>query len=742
MQNKYDMRKLNTALSVLLSCLAVSAAAQKPVDYVDPFIGSGGHGHVFVGACLPYGAVQAGPSNYYKGWDWCSGYNYRDSAIIGFTHLHLSGTGIGDLGDVLVMPFTGAPKLDKGIETERFSGYASQYSHANETARPGYYSVLLDDYGIREELTATERTAFHRITYPSGEEAKMVIDLSEGINDSTEDATFEFDGKRTIKGSRASKGWAKKQEVFFAMNSSVPVSSFVIYESGAPVKGRKASGKALKAVVTFKAPASQVLLKVGISPVSSANALANIKAEAPGWDFDAVAAGAGRKWNDELSKITVEGKSEKDKRIFYTSMFHLMIHPSLFNDCNGDFMGADWKVYNDKNADNYTIFSLWDTYRTAHPVFDLIDKERSADFVNSMLRIYDQTGELPIWHLRGYETGTMVGISSIAVITEAYLKGVRGFDVEKAYEAVKASAGSTRLGLKYDRDFKYMPSDSVWSSVARAMEYSLENAGIALMAKALGREDDYEHYTRRSHNYRMYYDAESGFFRGKMSDGSWNPVFDPLKSTRPWIKDYTEGTAWQYLWLAPHDVSGLVSLFGGRDAFADLLDTFFTLDVDNGEVLVDLTGCIGQYAHGNEPSHHIAYLYNYIGQQWKTARLVRRIMDEFYTDRPDGLIGNEDCGQMSAWYIMSSMGLYPVFGPSCEYAVGSPVFDNVKIALPDGGVFEIEVTGNSPDNIYVQGIELNGSPLDICFVPHDSIVDGGKLTIRMGSRPNYKYGRR
>ncbi len=717
--------------------------AQRLIDYIDPYIGSGGHGHVFVGASVPFGAVQVGPSNFYKGWDWCSGYHYGDSVIIGFPQLHLSGTGIGDLGDILIMPYMGEIKLDKGIETQRYSGYSSLFSHKNEKVGPGYYAVKLDDSGVEVELTASERVGFHRYRFPQGKNARIIIDLKDGINDKPTDTYIEQTDKYTLKGYRFSSGWAKKQQVYFAIKSSVPINSFAIYEDTKAFLGKKAKGTAIKGLISFDQAPEQVSLKVGISPVSADNALANINAEIPDWDFTKIRKQAEDKWEKELAKIRIETANEADKRIFYTSMFHLMIHPSLFNDHNGDYRGADWKVYKKASFDNYTIFSLWDTYRAANPIFTITNPDRVGDFVNSMLAIFDQTGQLPIWHLRGYDTGTMVGINSFQVIAEAWLKGCKGFDAERAYRAMKATAMLDTLGLKYVRDFKPIPSDvKIGRPVARALEYAIGDASIAMMAKKMGKEDDYKYFWKRAQNYKLYYDRETGFMRGKMSDGQWNPVFDPFKSTRPWAADYAEGNAWQYLWLVPQDVDGLISMLGGKEVFIDRLDTFFSLEnMDDSEVLVDLTGIIGQYAHGNEPGHQIAYMYAYVGQQWKTARLVRRIISEFYTDKPDGIIGNEDCGQMSGWYIFSSLGFYPVFTASGDYVIGSPVFDKATINLENGKQFIVEAVNNSPENIYIQSIELNGQKYEYSHINHQDIVQGGMMKIWMGKNPNYNFGK-
>ena len=736
------MKKRIALLSLVLCVIGCTESSQDLTRYVDPYIGSGGHGHVFVGASVPFGAVQVGPSNFHKGWDWCSGYNYRDSVIIGFPQLHLSGTGIGDLGDVLIMPYMGDVKLDKGKETEQYSGYSSHYSHQNETVRPGYYSVKLDDYNIDVELTATERVGYHKYTFPEGGEARIIIDLQDGINDRATDTYIEQSDSHTLKGYRFSSGWAKRQQVYFAIQSSVPIVDFMVYDKGQSLSAQKGQGEAIKGLISFATSPGEVSLKVGISPVSSDNAWANIQAEIPHWDFAKIVDEAKEKWNKELSKITIETKSEKDKRIFYTSMYHLMIHPSLFNDHNGDYRGADWEVHQNAAFDNHTIFSLWDTYRAAHPFFTITHPDKVNDFVNSMLAIFDQTGYLPIWHLNGYDTGTMVGMSSFQVIAEAYLKGYTGFDAEKAFHALKTTAMSDIRGLDYVRELKPIPSDVMTNRpVAMAMEIAIGDASIALMAKAMGKTEDYEYFSKRAQNYKLYYDREVGFFRGVMADGSWNPVFDPIKSVRPWAADYAEGNAWQYLWLAPQDVYGLVELLGGEEVFLDRLNKFLTLETDDEDVLIDLTGIIGQYAHGNEPSHHIAYLYAYLGRQWETARLVRYIMEEFYHDQPDGLIGNEDCGQMSAWYLFSSIGFYPVFTATGQYVIGSPVFDKSTINLDNGKTFTVEAINNSAKNIYIQHVELNGKPHPYSYINHSDVISGGVLKITMGDTPNYDFGK-
>jgi predicted alpha-1,2-mannosidase len=729
-----------TLLAFCILTLPALGSAQRLTSYVDPYIGSGGHGHVFVGASVPFGGVQLGPENFYKGWDWCSGYNYGDSVMIGFAHTHLSGTGIGDLADVLIMPYTGPVKIDKGLEKEPGSGYASHYTHKNEQVRPGYYSVKLDDYNIGVELTATERVGFHRYRFPTGKQAHVIIDLKEGINDQATDTYIEQVDEYTFKGYRFSKGWAKDQRQFFAIKSSEPIHGFAVYDGDKLLEGKKGQGKAIKGLISFDEPPATLQLKVGLSPVSAENALDNIAAEIPRWNFDEIARQADEKWNRELSKITIATGSEKEKRIFYTSVFHTMIDPCLFNDHNGDYRGTDKQVYKHAPFANYSVFSTWDTYRAAHSLYILTQPDRVGDMVNSMLAVYDQQGRLPIWQLMGNDTHTMVGISSMQIISEAYLKGIKGFDPERAFADLKATAMGDSLGLMYVKNFKAIPSDKESRSVAKGLEYAIGDGSIALMAERMGKKDDYAYFHKRSENYHLYYDSLRGFFRAKLSDGEWTSGFNPFKAGNV---TYAEGNAWQYLWLAPQDVPGLISLLGGPAMFDARLDSFFALATPAGtEGLDDLTGTIGQYAHGNEPSHHIAYLYAYTGEQWKTAEKVRYIMKEMYRDDPDGVIGNEDCGQMSAWNVFSSLGFYPVFPASGIYVFGSPAVDKAVIHLSSGSTFTVEATGNSPENIYIQRVQLNGKEYNKSYLLHSDLVKGGTLRFFMGNKPNKAFGQR
>jgi predicted alpha-1,2-mannosidase len=741
MKTFFERSGMKSFLFTILICItcANKSSAQHLTNYVDPYIGSGGHGHIFVGANVPFGMIQLGPQNIFKGWDWDSGYNYGDSILIGFSHTHLSGTGIGDLGDILIMPYTGPIKTDKGTQANPQSGYASHYSHQTEKVRPGYYSVLLNDYGINAELTATERVGFHQYHFPQGKAGHIIIDLKEGNQDQSYDTFIEQVDKYTFKGYRFSKGWAKDQRLYFAIKSDVPVKDFKVYDDQNPQPGTKAQGKAIKGLISFENTPGIVKLKVGLSPVSADNALANIIAEIPNWDFNSIVKRADEKWNAELSKITVETMNNADKRIFYTSLYHTMTHPSIFNDANGDYRGADKKVYKNASFINYSIFSTWDTYRAAHPLYDLIQPKRVGDMVNTMLAIADEQGRLPIWYLMGYDTGTMVGISSMQIIAEAYLKGIKGFDPERAFNAIKKTAMGDSLGLSYVKTFQAIPADKERRSVAKGLEYAIGDASTALMAKRLNKLEDYRYFLKRGKNYQLYFDPKYAFFRGKLSDGSWKPDFDPLKANNI---IFAEGNAWQYLWLVPQDVSGLMKLLGGEQSFNNKLDSLFSLTtVPEIGGLADLTGAIGQYAHGNEPSHHISYLYAYSGQQWKTAEKVRSILKEMYLDKPDGIIGNEDCGQMSAWQVFSAIGLYPVFPASGLYVFGSPSVKKATINLPGGKKFTVLAVNNNSKNIYIQRVELNGKPYNNTYLKHTDIVKGGTVKLIMGSKPNVEFGR-
>ncbi len=720
--------------------LSVQAEAVDPVQYVDPYIGTGGHGHTFLAATMPFGAIQPGPNNFDKGWDWCSGYHYSDTVMKGFSHLHLSGTGCSDLGDILMMPHTGRIKTYSGNDKDPDSGYASRFSHDRETARPYYYAVTLDDYDVKVELAATERVALHRYTYPKDQAGHVVIDLQAGNSDRAKETYIERIDDKTFVGYRFSTGWARDQRVFFAVRVQEQVDGFRVYTGDNLLEG-VSSGKSdmIKGVISFPASAEPVMLKVAISPVSVENALANIAAEMPDWDFEKVVDQSKQKWNAELNKIRIESDSDSTKRVFYTALYHTMIAPVLFNDANRDYRGTDKKVYRDVEFVNYSIFSLWDTYRAQHPLLTLTQPDRVNDMIRSMLAIDEQQGTLPVWHLMGNETGTMVGYHAVPVIVDAYLKGFDGFDPQKAFEAVKRAAMHEHEGVGYLKKMGYIPGDKEVESVAKALEYAIDDACIALMAKALGKDDDYAYFKKRSEAYTVYFDKETQFMRGKMADGSWRTPFDPIAS-RHRADDYCEGNAWQYTWLVPQNPEGLIELFGSEQAFITKLDRLFTMSSDLGEgASADISGLIGQYAHGNEPGHHITYLYAFAGQPWKTAEKVRQIMETMYNDTPEGLCGNEDCGQMSAWYVLSAMGFYPVHPANGVYVFGSPEVDAATITLTQGKAFTIRAEKNSKENIYIQSVSYNGKPYTKGYITHQMIVDGGELVLTMGSQPNKAF---
>ena len=729
---------------VLIALLPVFGMADTELTrYVDPYIGSGGHGHVFVGASVPFGAVQLGPSNFYQGWDWCSGYHYSDDILAGFSHLHLSGTGIADLGDILIMPYSGSFAATPGSRQQPDKGYASHYSHDRETVSPGYYRVYLDDYDIEVELTATERVGMHRYRLPEDKSCHLAFDLQfeNGSGRVTESFLKQVD-ERTLVGHRFSQGWAKDQRVYFAIKASTDLGKIRYFDGEKELPGNQGSGKAVRGFATFYTAPGELLLKVGVSPVSEDNALANIDAEVPHWRFDEIVKSANAKWNNQLRVLRVETDKTSYKKVFYTALYHAMIAPVLHNDHNGDYRGTDKEVYQAADFDNYSIFSLWDTYRAAHPLFTLTHPERVSDFIHSMLAIYDQQGKLPVWHLLGNETNTMIGYHSVPVIVDAYFKGLNDFDIEEAYQAIKASAMLDEEGMDYVKKLGYIPSDTQSESVAKALEYCIDDWCVAQMAQSLGYQDDCHYFTERAKYYQHYFDPTTGFMRGKLSDGSWREPFDPSRSTHR-KDDYCEGNGWQYVWLVPQDPEGLIELLGGDSGFTEKLDQMFSTEyVRNEHASVDITGLIGQYAHGNEPGHHTTYLYAYAGQQWKAAEKVRYITTELYHDQPDGLSGNEDCGQMSAWFILSSIGMYPVNPAAGIYVFGSPLFDKVTLQLPGGREFRVVARNNSSQNLYIQSVRLNGKPYRKSYITHKDIVTGGELTFEMGAKPNKEFGRR
>lgn len=715
----------------------IALDAKDYTQFVNPMIGSDYHGNVFVGASVPFGMIQPGPTNLTKGWQWCSGYHYSDSTIIGFAHTHLSGTGIGDLGDILVMPTTGTPTTFKGSFSDLSKGYVSKFSHSQENVHPGYYSVQLLKYNIKVELTATERVAFHRYTFPESQQSNIIIDLGEGIDwDEPTDTYVKQLDLRTIEGYRYSRGWAKDQKIYFRAVFSKDMKFTDVLEPISRPRS-KDSLNVHKAILSFSTVTNEAIeAKVAISYTSCANAAANLVSELPGWDFDKTLATATTKWNNELSKIEIESTDKQMLKMFYTSMFRTMFSPSLFCDVNGDYRGADGKIYNAKKFESYSVFSLWDTYRAFHPLQTILNPDRSANWVNTLLDITEKQGDLPVWHLVGNETGTMVGVHSIPVIVDAVLKNINGIDAEKVYNMVRSFEKSNDRGLKYVRDLGYIPADKENWSVSKGLEYAIDDYCIAQLAKRLGKQEDYQLFSKRAKYYANYYDKKTGFMRGRLSNGEFRKDYNPSFSLHE-EADYVEGNGWQYTWLVPQDPQGLINLFGSKKAFTQKLDSLFTVSSTlNKGASIDISGLIGQYAHGNEPSHSTLYLYQFADEGYKTAEKIRKVLTEMYKPVPDGLCGNDDCGQMSAWYIFSALGFYPVNPVNGEYVFGSPAIDKATINLPNGKKFTIIAEHNTKTNIYILSVTLNGKKYTKNHISHSDILSGGELRFIMGNKRN------
>ena len=715
------MKKLIFALLAVIVSLTALASHEGLTQWVNPRIGTGGHGHVFLGANVPFGYVQLGPTEHTRGWDWCSGYHTSDSVLIGFGHQHLSGTGIGDLGDIALLPVTCRDQREV------------IFSHSDETVRPGYYAVTLRDGGtpyVTVELTATRRTGMHRYTFaPEQKTIQLILDLGQGTGwDSPKQMSMKQLTPRMIAGYRHSSGWARNQKDFFAMEFSQDVKLECLNGDTTGIITTQNNGKPL-------------LVKVGLSAVSSENAARNLVEENRRWDFDDIVRAADQAWCDELGKIAITTPNEDDRTVFYTALYHTMVAPSVFSDVNGEYRGADGKVHKG-DFTNYTTLSLWDTYRSAHPLQTLIHREKQHDMAQTFLHIFEQQGKLPVWHLMGNETDCMVGNPGVPVLADLVLKGF-DVDAKAALKAMTTSAMLDERSMGLLKQYGYIPYDleEDKETVARGLEYALADWCIAQVAKQVGDKEAFRYFDKRCRSYKHYFDKKTHFMRGKDSKGNFRDIkeFDPL-STKHRNDDYCEGNAWQYTWLVPHDVHGLVKLFGNEKAFVSKLDSLFTVEGDMGdEASPDVTGLIGQYAHGNEPSHHIIYMYNYVGQPWKTARLVRQVLREQYRNDLDGLSGNEDVGQMSAWYVLSSIGLYQEEPAGGKYVIGSPLFDKATLNVGDGKTFSVKALNNSDTNIYVQSATLNGKPYDKSYIDYRDIIAGGTLTLTMGPTPS-KWG--
>lgn len=751
-------------LILLMACFSVISVGQKKKVYkdytpfVDPFIGTGGHGHTYPGPALPFGMVQLSPDTRLEGWDGCSGYHYSDTVVYGFSHTHLSGTGSPDYCDVLFMPTTGQPQLDDKL-------YRSGFKKKNESASPGYYKTQLDKYNINVELTATARVGVHRYTYPSTQQANIIIDLKH--RDEVTDSWIEAVSDHEIRGYRGSKAfWANDQQVYFYAKFSKPFKSYGIASDDHLLAGQhKAEGKNVKMFIQFDNP-GEVIAKVGISSVSTDGALKNLDAEVPDFDFKKVQKAAKTAWNDELNKVQVEGgapsaselngpnqggnnpynsgqqkkkqpvidRAREKQVIFYTALYHCMLAPNIYNDVDGQYRGTDQKIHTAKGFNYYTVFSLWDTFRAEHPLLTIIDHKRTLDFIKTFLAMYEQDGVLPVWPLASTETYGMIGDHGIPVIVDAYIKGIRDFDAEEAFTAMKASVNRNQFGLDNYRKNGLVLTEERNQLVSRTLEYAYDDWCIAQMAKMLNKPQDYTEFIQRAQYWKNVFNDQNGFMQARVN-GSWIAPFDPAE-----ISDYyTEGNAWQYTFFVPQDVDGLIERMGGRDNFEQKLDQLFTTSSHlSGRRQDDVSGMIGQYAHGNEPSHHIAYLYNFTNSPDKTQLYVNRILKEEYSDKPDGLSGNEDCGQISAWYVMSSLGFYTIAPGQTQYQIGLPQFDKVTLNLENGKRFIITNpgAGTGLENIYLQGISLNKKAYNKLYLEDADIANGGDMDIYTGRLAN------
>lgn len=726
-----------SCIGFLMVFSACSQHQQKNLtSHVDPFIGTGGHGHTYPGATVPFGMVQVSPDNGKGGWDYSSGYHYPDSTIAGFSMTHLSGTGIGDLEDLSFMPFTGTQ-----ADTSKGAIY-STYLHKNEHAEPGYYSVKLDN-NIQVDLTATSRVGAYRYRFPEGSSPAVSLDLGFSINwDNPTDTFIHLVNDTLVTGYRMSTGWAHDQKVYFAATFSKPVQKFVAANDQEITNQDSLGGKQTQGFFFFEKTSDPLLQKVAISAVSSDNALANLKEEMSDWNFNGARKQASEQWNKELSKIEVQVADSAKLRTFYTALYHTMLAPTLYMDVNGEYRGADGKVHTADGFKSYSTFSLWDTYRAEHPLLTFTQPDRVNGMIQFMLAFYDQHGLLPVWELKANETNTMIGFHAVPVITDAYFKGFRDYDVEKAFKAMKKSANEGNDDIKLFNKYGYVPSDKTKESVSKTLEYAYDDWCIAQMAKALNKQNDYQEYMKRAHYYQNLYDSGSGFMRPKLASGEWEEPFDPRAAPTDFSKrNFTEANAWQYLWYVPQDVPGLMKLMGGSNQFTARLDTLFNTspNVNEGGI-ADMSGLIGQYVQGNEPDQQTPYLYDYAGAPWKTQKVVHTIVDSLYKDTPDGLPGNEDCGQMSAWYVFSALGFYPVNPANGVYAIGSPAFSKATLNLENDKQFTVEAKGLSDKNIYIQSATLNGSAYDKPYITYEDIKQGGTLVFQMGPQPNKQWG--
>lgn len=726
-------------------------------SYIRPLIGTHGEGNVYPGPSAPFGMVQLSPDTDKVLWATASGYEYSDPTILGFSLTHLSGTGIPDLGDFLFIPQVGKPELVCGDKEHPEQGYQSPFSHEDEYASAGYYRVKLQKSGVTTELTAGVRAGILRFTFPASDEASIMTDLAHVLSGGRwkiAQSHVRIEDNATVTGFHIVNGWAKERHLYYAARYSRPFDEALIYSNGKPViydshanyrfrSRREAAGTDLRFLAKYKTKASEVIqVKVAVSNVSAANALQNLDTEIPGWDFEKVVSDTCKKWDKELARIRIEG-TQQEKETFYTALYHAFLTPNIQQDVNGQYRGFDHNIHTTDGFDKYTVFSLWDTYRATHPLFALIQAQRNSDMINSMLAHYDQSVDhlLPVWELQSNETWCMIGYHAVPVIADAYLKGNKGFDPERAYNAIKTTA----MNPDYDAvaDFArlgWVPFDKENEAVSKTLEYAYDDYTIAQMAKALGKTDDYNYFMKRAGFYKNIYDRETGFMRGRDSQGNWRTPFDPQGFVQG--GDFTEGTSWQYSWYVPHDVPGLVQLMGGKEAFLNRLDQLFVLkSPENGDKEVDdIFGRIGEYWHGNEPSHHIIYLYCYAGQPWKAQKLLNMVVKTQYGNKPHSLTGNDDCGQMSAWYMFTCMGFYPVAPASDYYVIGAPQMKHITLRLSNGKTFTMTAENLSDQNIYIQSVRLNGKDWNSPFLPYSELKNGGTLHFVMGPQPNMQWG--
>lgn len=751
------MKKIFLTITALFFIFtAQSQTKQQLTQFVNPFVGTDFHGHTFPGATYPFGMVQLSPDTRLTGWDGCSGYHYSDSTVYGFSHTHLSGTGASDYGDILIMPVS-------GYSHSRISNelYKSSFSHKKEKASPGYYEVFLDSYDILAQLTAEKRVGMHKYTFKKGDKPQIILDLVH--RDAVIDSKIEIGGKSIIKGYRQSKQWAQDQIVYFYIEFSEPVAEALLYKddlifndansksSGAgklSITNSSVAGKNCKALFTFgSSKKNEVILKIGISSVSEENAKLNLYSEVEGWEFEKLRADVQNAWNNYLNKIEIKTDNLENKKIFYTALYHTAISPNIYSDVNGEYRGMDRKVHKAIGYDQYTVFSLWDTYRALHPLFTIIEQKRTVDFIKSFLAMYSKAGKLPIWELSGNETNCMIGYHSVSVMADALKKGIGNFDTKYALEAMIESSNKKEFGIDIYAQNGFIPAEKEHESVSKTLEYAYDDWCIAQFARMTGREDVYKEYTRRAQYYKNNFDANTGFMRPKIL-GKWLEPFSPTEVN----VHFTEANSWQYSFYVPQDIETHIKMVGGDEAYSRKLDELFSASSKTtGRTQVDITGLIGQYAHGNEPSHHTAYLYNYTGKPWKTQEMARQIMATLYSSAPDGLCGNDDCGQMSAWYVLSALGFYPVTPGNDIYAIGSPLFSSATIYLEDGNntsngnpsinkkKFTINSSGNSKENIYVNSIRLNGNLYAKSYISHKDIVDGSTFDFAMSPSPNFKF---